>query len=125
MVFPWIGRRIAEEIARARLDPATRMIVVDAAVMMEAGWDKNCDRMIFVDAPRELRLQRLQEQRGWSEQELRDRESRQLPVNDKRRRADAVIDNSQTPARVDAENGKSRVASPGTASGASFVEGGL
>ena len=38
LVFPWIGRRMAEEIAKARLDPAVRLIVVDAAVMMEAGW---------------------------------------------------------------------------------------
>jgi dephospho-CoA kinase len=100
LVFPWIGRRMAEEITKARLDPTTRLIVVDAAVMMEAGWDKNCDRVIFVDAPRDMRLQRLQENRGWSAQEVLDRERSQLPVSDKRRRADAVIDNSQTPARA-------------------------
>jgi dephospho-CoA kinase len=100
LVFPWIGTRIREEIARARLGTALPMIVLDAAVMMEAGWDKNCDRVIFVDAPREARLQRLLAQRGWSAEEVLARERSQLPVDDKRRRADAVIDNSQAPAQV-------------------------
>ena len=99
-MFPWIGRRIGEEIAKARQNPTVRMIVLDAAVMMEAGWDKNCDRIIYVDAPRAVRLQRLLNKRGWSTRDLLDRESAQLPEDDKRRRADAVIDNSQTPAHV-------------------------
>jgi dephospho-CoA kinase len=100
LVFPWIGRRINEEIAKARRDPALRMIVLDAAVMMETGWDKCCDRVIFVDAPRDVRLQRLLSRRGWSAQDVQERESSQLPVDEKRRRANEVIDNTQTPAHV-------------------------
>jgi dephospho-CoA kinase len=105
LVFPWIGRRMTEEIAKAR-EQAAPLIVVDAAVMMEAGWDKNCDRVIFVEVPREGRLARLKDKRGWSERDLIERENSQLPLGDKRRRADAVIDNSSTPdqlaRRVDA-----------------------
>ncbi len=52
LVFPWIGRRIWEEIAKAR-DRGVPFIVLDAAVMVEAGWDKNCEHVIFVEAPRE------------------------------------------------------------------------
>ena len=99
MVFPWIGRRIWEEIAKARVRQA-RLIVLDAAVMMEAGWDKNCDRVVFVEAPRDARLARLKEKRGWSERDLHERESVQLPLADKRRRADAVIDNTGTPEQL-------------------------
>jgi dephospho-CoA kinase len=99
LVFPWIGKRIWQEIARAKAVGAP-LIVLDAAVMMEAGWDKNCDRVIFVDAPRHTRLERLVQKRGWSEEELLAREQAQLPEEDKRRRADAIIDNSSTPARL-------------------------
>ena len=100
LVFPWIGRRIWEEIAKARLDPAVRLIVLDAAIMMEAGWDKNCDRVIYVEAPPDVRLARLQGKRGWSAREVAERESSQLPLDDKRRRADAIIGNSGTPDQV-------------------------
>jgi len=100
LVFPWIGRRIKEEIAKAVSSPEIKMIAVDAAVMMEAGWDKNCERIIFVDAPREQRLQRLLNKRGWTEKEVQDREGSQLSVEEKRRRAHAVIENSGTPAQL-------------------------
>jgi dephospho-CoA kinase len=99
LVFPWIRHRIWEEIAKARA-AGSRLIVLDAAVMMEAGWDKHCDKVIFVDAAREVRLERLLEKRGWSAEEVLARESSQLPVEDKRRRADAVIHNSGPPERV-------------------------
>src|SRR3954468_20553790 len=38
IVFPWIQDRLREEIAAARADPAARFVVLDAAVMLEAGW---------------------------------------------------------------------------------------
>ncbi|MBI3410891.1 MAG: dephospho-CoA kinase [Planctomycetes bacterium] len=97
IVFPFIGKRIREEIAKAG---AAKFIVLDAAVMMEAGWDHNCDRIILVDAPADVRLRRLLEKRGWNEAEIQAREKSQLPVEDKRRRADFVIDNAGPPERL-------------------------
>ena len=100
LVFPWIGKRIVEEIARARTDPNVKRIILDAAVMMEAGWGGVCDQVIFVDTPPEVRYQRLREKRGWTEKEVRERERSQMPLEEKRRLASAVIDNSRAPQRV-------------------------
>lgn len=100
LVFPWIERRIREEIARAEADPAVPLIVLDAAVMVEAGWDKACDRIVYVHTPRRLRAARLAEKRGWSEQELEARERAQLPLTEKLDRADHVVNNSGTPEDV-------------------------
>lgn len=97
IVFPFIGKRIREEIAKAN---AAKFIVLDAAVMMEAGWDHNCDRVIYVDAPAEVRRRRLLEKRGWSEAEIAAREQAQLPVEDKRRRADFIIENAGPPEKM-------------------------
>jgi dephospho-CoA kinase len=93
IVFPYIGQRIREEIDRSRRRAVVRFIVLDAAVMLEAGWNDVCDKLIFVDAPRSLRLERVRQQRGWSEADLQAREALQLPLEEKRRRADAVIRN--------------------------------
>lgn len=93
MVFPVIGMRIREEIAKAGQAP---FVIVDAAVMVEAGWDKNCDHIVFVDAPEDVRLRRMLKDRGWTEAEVRAREKAQLPVEEKRRRADFIVDNSGT-----------------------------
>ena len=49
---------------------------------------------LFVDAPRERRLQRLAEQRGWNVQEVDRREKSQWPLTEKLKRADGTLDNS-------------------------------
>jgi dephospho-CoA kinase len=100
-VFPYIERRIAEEIAKARSDPGVPVIVLDAAVMLEAGWDRACDVIAFVDAPRDVRLARLATQRGWTEAELAAREAAQMPLAEKAARADVIVDNAGTPGRLE------------------------
>lgn len=93
IVFPRIGRRIREEMARAEGDPAVDRIVLDAAVMLEAGWAEALDLLVFVEAPAEVRLDRVREKRGWDAAELQRRERAQLPLEEKRRRADRIVRN--------------------------------
>jgi dephospho-CoA kinase len=100
LVFPWIERRAREETAAARADGRTRLIVLDAAVMLEAGWNNVCDRLVYVHAPREVRLRRLDAGRGWSPKEVEDRESAQRSLTEKATRADDAVDNSGPPEEV-------------------------
>lgn len=95
--FPYIGRRIREETARQRANPACRFVVLDAAILLEAGWP--VDLVLFVDCPREVRLERVKT-RGWTEGNLDAREAAQLPLDEKRRRADAVVLNVGTSAEI-------------------------
>jgi dephospho-CoA kinase len=101
LVFPWIERRIGEEIAAAVTNPGVAFVVLDAAILLEAGWDHCCDRLVYVDAPRETRLKRLAVQRGWTEKEVQVRESAQMPLTEKASRAGDVVDNSGAPEQVD------------------------
>jgi dephospho-CoA kinase len=103
LVFPWIERCINEGIAAAQVNPDIAFVVLDAAILLEAGWNGCCDRLVFVDAPREARLRRLAEQRGWSAKEVQARENAQMPVNQKKKRAGDVVDNSGSPEQADLE----------------------
>lgn len=94
IVFPFIEKRLQHEIAQAQADPKVSFIVLDAAVMLEAGWNRWCDRLVYVHTPREIRLQRLAQQRGWTEKEVTAREKAQMPLQEKISRSDYVIDNS-------------------------------
>lgn len=94
IVHPWIKRRLREELAAVRSDPRVKLVVVDAAIMIEAGWDDVCDELIFVDVPRPLRLERIARQRGWSEKEVEAREQAQLPVTEKALRSQHVLNNA-------------------------------
>jgi dephospho-CoA kinase len=97
LVFPWIERRIQEEIAAAQADPKVAFIVLDAAVMLEAGWNKVCDWLVYIDVPAEVRLRRLEQQRGWRAKEVTEREQAQMPLTLKKSRAAYTVDNSGSP----------------------------
>lgn len=100
VVFPVIGELAQTEIARGQADPAVRFVVLDAAVMLEAGWNDVCDKLVYVDAPRELRVQRLAARSGWTEADLTAREAAQLPAEVKKARADVVVLNDGSPTKL-------------------------
>jgi len=100
LVHPYIGRRLREEIEAARADPNVRLVVLDAAIMLETGWNGACDWLVYVDASRAARLRRLAEHRGWSEKEVEAREQAQMSLTAKVTRADSAIDNSGSPERM-------------------------
>ena len=58
-------------------------IVLDAALLFEAGWDKLCTAMVFVDTPFEARLERVVHNRNWTKQMLIERELMQIPLDKK------------------------------------------
>jgi dephospho-CoA kinase len=93
-VFPYIGERTRQEIAGAQANPAVAFVVLDAAVLLEAGWGEMVDRLVYVDAPRDVRRARLAARSGWSESELTAREAAQWPAESKKARADAIVANS-------------------------------
>ena len=87
------ARAIARTVRRGRASA----VVLDAAILLEAGWDRLCDRILFIDVSRDCRLARLQQQRGWTEDVLDARERAQWPLEPKRTRADAVVSNEGSP----------------------------
>jgi dephospho-CoA kinase len=96
LVFPWIEQRIRAQIAIANAESSVSFIVLDAAVMLEAGWNNECNWIVYVHAPRPMRLDRLAAQRGWTAEQVASRETVQMPLAVKAARADAAIDNSQS-----------------------------
>jgi dephospho-CoA kinase len=100
LVFPYIERGIRSAIAAAQTDPRASVIVLDAAIMLEAGWNRMCDRLVFIDTPRPVRLRRLAQSRGWNTSDVEARELAQMPLNEKRRRADLIIENSGSEAEL-------------------------
>jgi dephospho-CoA kinase len=96
LTHPRIQMRLQQELAKAQAaDPTPRVVVIDAALLFEAGWEKLCDKVLFVDAPRDVRLERAVS-RGWSADQFAGREAAQMPVDEKRRRSDLLIRNVRT-----------------------------
>jgi dephospho-CoA kinase len=87
------SQRTAALRAAARQVPRPPLFVIDAPLLFEAGLDKECDGVLFVDAPREERILRVSRNRGWTEEDLARREAAQLPVDVKKSRSTFTIDN--------------------------------
>jgi len=96
IVHPKIRELFVEQIADARKGNNADAVILDAAVLFEADWHDLCRRVVFVDAPRRVRLARVIQTRGWTEREFHDKELSQLPPQDKCERADFIVDNSGT-----------------------------
>ncbi len=99
ITHPEIEKLLEQRIRAVREAQAVPAIVVDAAVLLKAGWDRHCDQILFVDAPRPTRLLRALE-RGWTETEFEAREQAQWPVEMKRQRATHVVNGDRPLAEV-------------------------
>ena len=86
-----IGRQYAN-------NPQVVAVVEDCPLLLEVGLDKQCDTVIFIDTPRPIRLARLAASRGWSEQDLAQREKHQIPLDKKIKSADYIVVNNATKA---------------------------
>jgi dephospho-CoA kinase len=95
MTHPRIGELLMRQVTEMR-GKGARAIVLDAPVMEKSGWYELCDRIVYVDAPRETRLARARS-RGWTEEEFVAREGAQESLEQKRGRADWILDNSGSP----------------------------
>ena len=93
-LHPLVDERQVQQFTRAAEKGNVQAFVIDAPLLFEAGLDRRCRAVIFVDAPRSARLRRVGETRGWDEAELDRREKSQWPLDTKRQRSDHVIVNS-------------------------------
>ncbi|ADI15668.1 dephospho-CoA kinase [Truepera radiovictrix] len=95
LVHPWVQRERERRVAALLAQPEPpRVIVHDIPLLFEVGLEGAFDTVVVVDAPLELRVRRVAARSGLSEEEVRARDAAQLPLAEKVRRADVVIDNS-------------------------------
>jgi dephospho-CoA kinase len=96
LTHPKIGQLVRHQIAELVEQGTAAAIVLDVPLMFESGWNRICDKIVFVDAPRPLRLARAMA-RGWTQEDFARREAAQESLETKQKLADVVIDNSGSP----------------------------
>ena len=104
-IHPRVRERILAVLAEAEQQGVPR-VVLDIPLLLENeaqhGLVARCHHLVFVDAPRVERERRAIEHRGWEPGEVERREATQLPLEEKRARADFVVDNSGSLEELDA-----------------------
>jgi dephospho-CoA kinase len=91
LVRDWMAQRTLEAAERG-----AEVIVQDVPLLYENGLEDLFSSVVLVYTPEEVQLERLVEGRGISEERARAMIAAQMPIDEKRRRAHHVIDNSGT-----------------------------
>ena len=94
LVHPPVFRREDQLMAEFAAREPHGIAVVEAAILIETGSYKHYDRVILVTCREEQQVERALRREGSVEGDVRARLSRQMPLEEKRKFADFVIDTS-------------------------------
>ena len=92
IAWPRIRQRITEGIEEQRRE-GTKVVVLDAAVLIEAGWTDAADEVWVVTAPEAHVIQRIQSRNNLTEEQVRARMSSQMSTEERVKYADIVVEN--------------------------------
>ena len=94
LVHPAVGVEVLRRVDEQR--GTDRVVVLDVPLLVESGRYR-ASGVIVVDVPPEVAVERLVRDRGMTEEDARARMARQVSREERRARADLVIDNSGPP----------------------------
>ncbi len=94
LVHPWVVRKEESLVEEFSHKNPKGIAIVEAAILIETGSYRRFDRMILVTCPEDQQVTRALRRPGALESDVRARLSRQMPLAEKLKYADFVIDTS-------------------------------
>jgi dephospho-CoA kinase len=93
IIHPLVLKRAEELIKQYDRQNQVKAIVLDMPLLIEVGWDKRCDKLIFVNCEEKLRLNRAKKL-GFDKNQVKIRENFQISLDSKVNLADNTIENN-------------------------------
>lgn len=94
IVHPAIKERQAEFLAQTAAEDPRAIGIVEAALMVEVGTYREYDKLIVVTCPPNIQRERLRDRSGLTSEQIEARIASQMPMEEKAKVADFVVDNS-------------------------------
>jgi dephospho-CoA kinase len=95
-LHPRVFEAYAAQVKRLCARTPDAIVVFDAALLMETGFHKKMDKTVLVYAHSDQQLSRLMERDRFTREQALARIQSQMPISEKRRYADYVIENTGT-----------------------------
>ncbi len=93
IIHPGVLKKTEELIKQYNNDNHCKAIILDMPLLVEVGWDKRCDKLIFVDCDEKTRKNRVKSK--FSEKNpIKNRENFQISLDKKKNMADNTINNN-------------------------------
>jgi len=94
IVHPPVLACVEQLIQQYNQQNQVKAIVLDMPLLAEIGWDKRCDKLIFVNCKRQLRVNRAKKIGIFDKNQLKIRENFQISLDNKASITDNTIDNN-------------------------------
>ena len=94
IIHPQVLSRCADLIAEFNRRSDIRAVVLDIPLLAEAGWLKECEKLVFVECETEIRACRAAQKGHFSKKQLKKRENFQIFLDKKKKIADYIVDNN-------------------------------
>lgn len=94
LIHPRVTAEIVRRIEAAKENGKISLFFVEAALLIENGFDKICDEMWYIYADEKVRRERLAVSRGYNGEKITAIMENQLPESEFRKNCQVVIDNS-------------------------------
>jgi len=94
LVHPRVLERAGVMINACQVDLSVRGIVLDMPLLLEVGWEKKCDFLVFVDCSEDKKWQRIAKNAKIDIEQLKKRENFQISLDKKKQKAHYAIDNN-------------------------------
>jgi dephospho-CoA kinase len=94
VLHPKVLARVEELINQFNSQPDVKAMVLDMPLLLEVGWEKRCDYIIFIDCAPQKRLERAKKTGFFDADTLKIRENLQISLDKKKRIADNIVDNN-------------------------------
>ncbi|MCX5633113.1 MAG: dephospho-CoA kinase [Phycisphaerae bacterium] len=94
IIHPMVLEKTEELIKEYNRRPAVKAIVLDMPLLAEVGWNKKCDKLIFVRCDDRIRLKRAQKKGVLKQNELKKRENFQISLDKKADMAQYIVENN-------------------------------
>ncbi len=94
IIHPQVLSRCADLIAEFNRRSDIKAVVLDIPLLAEAGWLKECDKLVFVECEDQIRACRAAQKGHFSKKQLKKRENFQIFLDKKKKIADYIVDNN-------------------------------
>jgi dephospho-CoA kinase len=94
IIHPAVREYVESDKDQAERSGKYDIYFLEAALLIECGYDKICDGLWYIYADPEVRRERLKRSRGYSDEKIDDIMARQLPDEEFRKHCTEIIDNS-------------------------------
>jgi dephospho-CoA kinase len=96
IIHPRVMKEVEGLMEQFQNDPAVKALVLDVPLLLEVGWEKRCDKLIFVRCDEQKRQARVEKRGFFDKNQLKKREIFQISLDKKEKISHYIVNNNDS-----------------------------